>query len=61
MNGDISILDTMAYTPHPQILINMSTMYASKDLANILINKKIARTTIVHHLFVFLAYGYVVR
>ena len=60
-NGDISILDTMAYTPNPQILINMSTMYASKDLANILINKRIAKMTIVHHIFVFLAYGYVVK
>ena len=61
LNGNISILDTMAYTPNPQILINMSTMYASKDLANILINKRIARMTVVHHVFVFLAYGYVVN
>ena len=59
--GDVSILDTMKHAPNPQIMINMATMYAVKDLANILINKRIAATTVLHHLCVFIAYVYVTR
>ena len=59
--GDVSIVDTRKHAPNPQIMINMATMYAVKDLANILINKRIATTTIVHHLCVFIAYIYVLR
>ena len=59
--GDVSIVDTRKHAPNPQIMINMATMYAVKDLANILINKRIATTTIVHHLCVFIAYLYVLR
>lgn len=59
--GDISMFDTMKYAPNPQIMINMATMYAVKDLANILINKRIAATTVVHHFCVFIAYVYVLR
>ena len=59
--GDVSILDTMKHAPNPQIMINMATMYAVKDLANILINKRIAATTVLHHLCVFIAYVYVLR
>ena len=44
-----------------QVLINMATMYVGKDLANLLINKRIAATTVVHHVCVFMAYGYVLR
>ena len=59
--GDISMLDTMKHAPNPQIMINMATMYVVKDLANILINKRIAATTIIHHICVFIAYVYVLR
>ena len=59
--GDVSIVDTRKHAPNPQIMINMATMYAVKDLANILINKRIATTTIVHHLCVFIAYLYILR
>ena len=59
--GDVSILDTMKHAPNPQIMTNMATMYAVKDLANILINKRIAATTVLHHLCVFIAYVYVLR
>ena len=44
-----------------QVIINLATMYVSKDLVNILINKRIAATTIYHHIGVFIAYGYVLR
>ena len=44
-----------------QVLINLATMYVTKDLANILVNKRIATTTIWHHIGVFVAYGYVLR
>ena len=59
--GDVSILDTMKHAPNPQIMINMATMYVVKDLANILINKRIAATTVLHHICVFIAYVYVLR
>ena len=60
-NGDINILDTTKHALNPQIMINMATMYVVKDLANLVINKRIATTTIIHHICVFLAYGYVLR
>lgn len=59
--GDVSMLDTMRHAPNPQIMINMATMYVVKDLANILINKRIAPTTVIHHICVFIAYVYVLR
>ena len=59
--GDVSIVDTRKHAPNPQIMTNMATMYAVKDLANILINKRIAATTVLHHLCVFIAYVYVLR
>lgn len=59
--GDVSMLDTMRHAPNPQIMINMATMYVVKDLANILINKRIAATTVIHHICVFIAYVYVLR
>ena len=57
--GDVSLLDTSAHAPNPQIMVNMATMYAGKDLVGLLLNKKIAKTTVVHHICVFMAYFYV--
>lgn len=57
--GDISAFDSRKHAPNPQIMINMATMYVVKDLANLLINKRIASTTILHHIGVFSAYIHV--
>ena len=57
--GQISILDTRKHAENVQVLVNMATMYVTKDLARILINKRIATTTVIHHICVFMAYGYV--
>ena len=59
--GDVSLLDTSAHAPNPQIMVNMATMYAGKDLVGLLLNKRIAKTTVVHHICVFMAYLYVLR
>ena len=61
LEGDISIMDTAKHAPNPQIMINMATMYVGKDIANLLINKRIAKTTVLHHVCVIFAYGYVLR
>ena len=61
LEGDISITDTQRHAPNPQIMINMATMYVGKDVANLLINKRIAKTTVLHHVCVIFAYGYVLR
>ena len=36
-------------------------VYLSQDAANLLINKRLASSTVLHHLAVFLAYGHVLR
>ena len=59
--GDVSLLDPAAHAPNPQIMLNMATMYASKDLVGLLLNRRIAKTTVVHHICVFMAYLYVLR
>ena len=59
--GQISILDTRNHADNVQVLVNMATMYVTKDLARILINRRIATTTVIHHVCVFIAYGYVLR
>ena len=41
-----------------QVLINISTMYATKDIVELFVNKKIANSTILHHLCVICAYLY---
>ena len=56
-----NIVPTLDIMSTCQVLINMATMYVGKDLANRLINKRIAATTVVHHVCVFMAYGYVLR
>ena len=61
VNGDISMVDTRNHAPNPQIMINMASMYVGKDVANLIINKRIAKTTIIHHICVIFAYGYVLR
>ena len=57
----VNIVPTLDIMSTCQVLINMATMYVGKDLANLLINKRIAATTVVHHVCVFMAYGYVLR
>ena len=54
-------MDPAAHAPNPQIMLNMATMYASKDLVGLLLNRRIAKTTVVHHICVFMAYLYVLR
>jgi len=58
-HGDLNIFNTRQFAPNPQIMINMATMYTVKDLASLLINKRMASTTVLHHICVFLAYFYV--
>ena len=57
--GQISVMDTRKHDDNVQVLVNMATMYVTKDLARILINKRIATTTVIHRICVFMAYGYV--
>ena len=59
--GQINILDTRRHADNVQVLVNMASMYVTKDLARILINRRIATTTVIHHVCVFIAYGYVLR
>lgn len=59
--GQINILDTRRHADNVQVLVNMASMYVTKDLARILINRRIATTTVIHHACVFIAYGYVLR
>ena len=59
--GQISMLDTRKHAENVQVLVNMASMYVTKDLARILINRRIAMTTVIHHVCVFIAYGYVLR
>ena len=59
--GHISILDTRRHAENVQVLVNMASMYVTKDLARILINRRIAMTTVIHHICVFIAYAYVLR
>ena len=40
------------------MLINLSTMYAIKDIVELFVNKKIANSTILHHICVICAYFY---
>ena len=42
-----------------QVMINMATVYCVKDILEMFINKKITRTTILHHTCVILAYCHV--
>lgn len=59
--GDISFINTSTHAPNVQVLINASTMYTIKDIVETFVNKKIARSTVIHHICVTLAYIYVMR
>ena len=59
--GQISIMDTRKHDENVQVLVNMATMYVTKDLTRILLNRRIATTTVIHHICVFMAYVYVLR
>merc|ERR1711874_666845 len=54
-------LDTTNHKQNPQVMINMATMYTLKDVVELFVNKKIAKTTIIHHLCVIMAYFYVLK
>ena len=56
---DINLFDTANHKQNPQVMINMATMYTVKDVVEVLVNKMISRTTIVHHTCVLLAYSHV--
>lgn len=58
---DVNIIDTANHKQNPQIMINIATMYTMKDVVDLVFNKKIARTTIIHHLCVIMAYLHVLR
>ena len=59
--GQISVMDTRKHDDNVQVLVNMATMYVTKDLTRILLNRRIASTTVIHHICVFMAYVYVLR
>lgn len=40
-------------------MINMATVYTVKDMVEMVSNKMISRTTLLHHMCVVLAYGHV--
>ena len=55
---DVSLVHTDQHKNNVQVLINISSMYVTKDVVEIFINKKIANTTIIHHICVICAYIY---
>ena len=59
--GQISILDTRRHAESVQVLVNMASMYVTNVLARFLINRRIAVSTVIHHICVFIAYAYVLR
>merc|ERR1712198_108648 len=59
LREDINMFDTRNHKQNPQVMINMATVYCIKDILEMFINKKITRTTILHHTCVILAYCHV--
>ena len=57
---DINLFDTTNHRQNPQVMINMATSYVVKDVMEVFLNKKIARTTFIHHACVVLAYLHVI-
>lgn len=57
---DINLFDTTNHRQNPQVMINMATAYVVKDVMEVFLNKKIARTTLIHHACVVLAYLHVI-
>ena len=60
LREDVNLFDTTNHKQNPQMMVNMSTTYVVKDVMEVLINKKLARTTLVHHVCVVLAYLHVI-
>ena len=60
MREDINLFDTANHRQNPQVMINMATAYVVKDVMEVFLNKKIARTTLIHHACVVLAYLHVI-
>ena len=56
---DIHLFDTTNHRQNPQVMINMATVYTVKDVVEMVINKKMTRTTYLHHSCVVLAYFHV--
>ena len=56
---DIHLFDTTNHKQNPQVMINMATVYTVKDVVEMVINKKMTRTTYLHHSCVVLAYFHV--
>ena len=56
---DIHLFDTTNHKQNPQVMINMATVYTVKDVVEMFINKKMTRTTYLHHSCVVLAYFHV--
>jgi len=54
-------VNTDKHKPNPQIMINLATMYVVKDVVEIFVNKKIHKTTVIHHICVVLAYFHVIH
>lgn len=59
--GHISPIHTDQHLPNVQVLINLASMYVIKDIVELFVNKKIANTTIIHHICVICAYLYCLR
>merc|ERR1712106_1262856 len=57
---DINLVDTANHKQNPQ-MINIATMYTMKDVVEMFVNKRIGKSTIVHHICVIMAYFYVIR
>ena len=57
----IDVIDTVSLKHTTQAIINIGTMYAMKDVAELFVNKKIGKSTIVHHCCVIMAYLYTLR
>ena len=60
LREDINLFDTTNHKQNPQVMVNMATAYVVKDVMEVLINKKMATTTLVHHGCVVLAYLHVI-
>merc|ERR1719323_2080929 len=56
---DINLFDTTNHKQNPQVMINMATVNCVKDMVEMVRNKLMTRTTLVHHTCVILAYCHV--
>merc|ERR1712183_1004139 len=58
---DTNLVDTSNHRQNPQIMINIATIYTMKDVLEMFVNKRIGKSTIIHHICVIVAYFYVLR